>query len=146
MRSLFNRHTSCLLAALFPALAAMYCPSAAAAGANDQGTMGGYSAAEDKLLGGPGAAGGYADPYGTDKAAPGKAKGNGAAATGADNMLDNAKPGQTNASFVKPGSVVFKSTRKGKGAAGGQVNAPAVAAGTQQAPVRKTIEIYKSPY
>lgn len=149
------------LSSLLVALAAVSFMRCAQAGDADAG-MGGPTA-EDKLLGAPDTYGaGYADPYArVQEPAPaqrqpqgqGQAQPNAAAGTGqtsADKMMDNANPAQTNASFVKPGSVVYKP------AARVQTQDPAAAKGAAPAPLygntgvkaakNKTTEIYRSPY
>ncbi|OTP78974.1 hypothetical protein PAMC26577_02815 [Caballeronia sordidicola] len=128
-------------------------PSAQAA-AGDAGTR--DYAAEDKLLGGPSSYAGYADPYGQAPNANGKGAKNapkaGTATTSAETMMNNnADPAQTNASFVKPGTVVMKRGARVQDANGKIVATPDTAAqsvyGANGVKVaRKPLEIYKSPY
>jgi hypothetical protein len=123
-------------------------PSAHAA-AGDAGTRD-YTA-EDKLLGGPSSYAGYADPYGQAPNAKNGVKA-GAATTSAETMMNNnADPAQTNASFIKPGTVVMKRSARVQNANGKLVATPDTAAqsvygadGVKLA--RKPLVIYKSPY
>jgi hypothetical protein len=139
----------------------------AQAAAGDQGTR--DFAAEEKLLGGPSTYGaGYADPYGQAPDRNGNAQANGgknggkngakagagAGTTAAENMMNNnANPAQTNASFVKPGTVVMKpgARVKVRDANGKLVATPDSAAQSVYGanggkPAKKVTEIYRSPY
>jgi hypothetical protein len=158
MKSSVNRLTCHRVLALLVAGAAWSALPCAHAAAGDAGTGNG---AEEKLLGGPGTYGaGYADPYG--QAPKGNANGAGAkngakaaaGSTAAENMMNNnANPAQTNASFVKPGSVAMKPTARvrGRDANGKLVATPDSAAqsvygATGVKAGKKTTEIYRSPY
>ena len=150
------------LSTLFVALAAVsFMQCAQAAGDADAGM--GAPAAEDKLLGAPDTYGaGYADPYGrVQEPAPaqgqpqrqgqGQAQPNaaaGTAQTSAEKMMDNSA--QTNASFVKPGSVAYKpaarvQTKDPAAARGAAANALYGNTGAKAAK-NKATEIYRSPY
>ena len=158
------------MSSLFVALAAVsFMQCAQAAGDADAGM--GAPTAEDKLLGAPDTYGaGYADPYGRgQEAAPaqrqpqgqgqgqgqgqaqGQAQPNAAAGTGqtsAEKMMDNSA--QTNASFVKPGSVAYKPAARvqTKDPAAAQAAAPNALYGNTgaKAAKNKATEIYRSPY
>jgi hypothetical protein len=150
------------MSSLFVALAAVsFMQCAQAAGDADAGM--GAPTAEDKLLGAPDTYGaGYADPYGRgQEAAPAQgqpqrqgqaqAQPNAAAGTGqtsAEKMMDNSA--QTNASFVKPGSVAYKPAARvqTKDPAAAQAAAPNALYGNTgaKAAKNKTTEIYRSPY
>ena len=150
------------MSSLFVALAAVsFMQCAQAAGDADAGM--GAPTAEDKLLGAPDTYGaGYADPYGrVQEPAPAQgqpqrqgqaqAQPNAAAGTGqtsAEKMMDNSA--QTNASFVKPGSVAYKPAARvqTKDPAAAQAAAPNALYGNTgaKAAKNKTTEIYRSPY
>jgi hypothetical protein len=150
------------MSSLFVALAAVsFMQCAQAAGDADAGM--GAPTAEDKLLGAPDTYGaGYADPYGrVQEPAPAQgqpqrqgqaqAQPNAAAGTGqtsAEKMMDNSA--QTNASFVKPGSVAYKPAARvqTKDPAAAQGAAPNALYGNTgaKAAKNKTTEIYRSPY
>ncbi len=150
------------LSTLFVALAAVsFMQCAQAAGDTDAGM--GAPTAEDKLLGAPDTYGaGYADPYGRgQEPAPaqrqpqgqgqGQAQPNaaaGTAQTSAEKMMDNSA--QTNASFVKPGSVAYKPAARvqTKDPAAAQGAAPNALYGNTgaKAAKNKATEIYRSPY
>ena len=150
------------MSSLFVALAAVsFMQCAQAAGDADAGM--GAPTAEDKLLGAPDTYGaGYADPYGrVQEPAPAQgqpqrqgqaqAQPNAAAGTGqtsAEKMMDNSA--QTNASFVKPGSVAYKPAARvqTKDPAAAQGAAPNALYGNTgaKAAKNKATEIYRSPY
>ena len=150
------------MSSLFVALAAVsFMQCAQAAGDADAGM--GAPTAEDKLLGAPDTYGaGYADPYGrVQEPAPAQgqpqrqgqaqAQPNAAAGTGqtsAEKMMDNSA--QTNASFVKSGSVAYKPAARvqTKDPAAAQGAAPNALYGNTgaKAAKNKATEIYRSPY
>ncbi|WP_162915991.1 hypothetical protein [Burkholderia sp. PAMC 26561] len=154
MKSSIRRLTGQRVLAMLLAGAAWSALPAAHAAAGDAGTR--DYAAEDKLLGGPSSYAGYADPYGQAPNANGNGAKNGAkagtATTSAETMMNNnADPAQTNASFVKPGTVVMKRGARVQDANGKIVATPDTAAqsvyGANGVKVaRKPMEIYKSPY
>jgi hypothetical protein len=152
MKSFIRRLTGRRLLAMLVAGAAWSGLPCAHAATGDAGTR--DYAAEDKLLGGPSSYAGYADPYGQAPDAKGAKNGAkaGTATTSAETMMNNnADPAQTNASFVKPGTVVMKHGARVQDANGKIVATPDTAAqsvyGANGAKVaRKPLVIYKSPY